>query len=129
NAEILNIRPKEILNGFYPQFSIDKNCYTDYNNDYLESITSDYTSASFNCRQDNDIDKTKPLILSVDWGVFMAGVVSQNLPNKYRTLKQFWVKGDHEEDQEDLINNFADYYDALPNKVVHLYYGHDGNAR
>lgn len=129
NAEILNIRPKEILNGFYPQFSIDKNCYTDFNNDYLESITSHYTSASFDCRQDNDIDKSKPLILSIDWGVFMAGIVSQNLPNKYRALKQFWVKGDHEEDQEDLINNFADYYDALPNKVVHLYYGHDGNAK
>src|SRR5690606_17309943 len=31
--------------------------------------------------------------------------------------------------QEDLINNFSDYYDALPNKVVHLYYGHDGNAK
>lgn len=128
NAEILNIRPKEILNGFYPQFS-DKNKYTDYNNDYLESITADYTAASFDCRQDNDIDKEKPLILSVDWGTFMGAVVSQNLPAKYKVLKQFWIKSDNEEDQEDLIDNFCEYYSSLPNKVVHLYYGHDGNAR
>ena len=37
NAEILNIRPKEILNGFYPQFKAT-HCYTDYDNDYLEVL-------------------------------------------------------------------------------------------
>lgn len=127
NAEILNIRPKEILNGFYSQFKTEKHCYTDYNNDYLESITSSYTSASFNCKQDNDIDKSRPLILSVDWGLFMGAVISQNLPNKYRTLKSIWVEGD--DNEEELINNFCDYYDELPKKMVHLYYGHDGNAK
>ena len=90
NAEILNIRPKEILNGFYPQFKAT-HCYTDYDNDYLEGITTNYTKASFNCNQDNDIDKGRPLILSVDWGTFCAGVVSQKLPNKHRVLKEFWA--------------------------------------
>lgn len=130
NAEILNIRPKEILNGFYPQLKAEKHYYTDYDNDYLESITSNYTKASFNCKQDNDIDKGRPLILSIDWGTFISAVISQKLPNKYRVLKSMWASQSSESrDLEDLINDFVEYYAPLPNKVVHLYYGHDGNAK
>lgn len=130
NAEILNIRPKEILNGFYPQLNPKKHYYIDYDNDYLESITSDYTQASFNCRQDNDIDKTRPLILSIDWGTFTGAVISQDLPTKYRVLKSMWVsQAKEDQDLEDLVDNFAEYYEPLPKKVLHLYYGHDGNAR
>ena len=130
NAEILNIRPKEILNGFYPQFNAKKHCYTDYNNDYLESITADYTTASFNCKQDNDIDKSKPLILSIDWGTFSGAIVSQKLHNKYRVLKEFFAsQSSKAQDEEDLINDFVEYYASLPNRIVHLYYGHDGNAK
>lgn len=125
-AEVLNERPKEILQGFYPQFSKD-NCYIDYDNEYLEGITANYTKASFNCKQDNDIDKLKPLILSIDWGAFCGAVVSQRLPNKYKVIKEFFVK--QPEDEADLINDFNEYYTPLPNKVVHLYYGHDGNAK
>lgn len=126
-AEILNIRPSEILNGFYPQFSIKKHCYTKTNYEYLEGITADYTAASFNCDQDNDIEHTKPLILSIDWGVFLSASVQQKLPNEHRSLKCFWMN--QPKDEEDLINEFCDYYETLPYKVVYLYYGHDGNAR
>ncbi len=127
NAEILNIRPKEILNGFYPQLNAEKHYYTDYDNEYLESITGNYTPASFNCRQDNDIDKGRPLILSIDWGVFLSAVISQQLPNRYRVLKSMWAK--QPQDEEDLVNDFDEYYSSLPSKKVHLYYGHDGNAK
>jgi len=129
NAEILNIRPKEILNGFYPQFK-PHHCYIDYDNDYLEGITSNYTKASFNCLQDKDIDKSKPLILAIDWGAFCGAIVSQKLPNKHRMLKEFWASQSSEaKDAEDLINDFVEYYAPLANKTVHLYYGHDGNAK
>jgi hypothetical protein len=130
NAEILNIRPKEILNGFYPQLKAEKHYYTDYDNEYLEGITGNYTKESFNCNQDNDIQKMRPLILSIDWGTFISAVISQKLPNKYRVLKSMWASQSSEtRDLEDLINNFVEYYAPLPTKVVHLYYGHDGNAR
>jgi hypothetical protein len=126
DAEIDNIRPKEILNGFYPQFT-RKCLYTDYDNDYLISKTENYTAKDFNCLQDNDIVKNKPLILSIDWGVFLSAVVSQNLQTKYRALNSFW------EEQpkiiNDLIDSFCDYYEFLDYKTLHLYYGHDGNQR
>lgn len=130
NAEILNIRPKDILNGFYHHFNAKKHCYTDYNNEYLESITASYTKASFNCRQDNDIDKTKRLILSIDWGTFTGAVVSQKLPNEYRILKSFFAsQSSKSTDLPDLIDDFAEYYESLTNRSIDLYYGHDGNER
>ena len=130
NAEILNIRPKEILNGFYPQLKAKKHYYTDFNNEYLESITANYTKASFNCKQDNDIDKGRSLILSIDWGTFVSAVISQQQPNKYRVLKSMWASQSSEtKDLEDLINDFVEYYAPLTNKTVKLYYGHDGNAK
>ena len=126
NAEILNIRPKEILNGFYPQFT-RKCLYTDYDNDYLISKTESYTTKDFNCLQDNDIVKNKPLILSLDWGVFLSAVVSQNLLAKYRILNSFWEQ--QPKIINDIIDSFCDYYEFLEYKTLHLYYGHDGNAR
>jgi hypothetical protein len=128
-AEILNERPTEILDGFYPQLK-PRHYYVDEENDYLVSITGNYTKASFNCKQDCDIDKSRPLILSIDWGTFSGAIVQQKLPNKHRTLKEFWASQQSEsKDEEDLINDFVDYYAPLPNKTVHLYYGHDGNAK
>ena len=126
NAEIKNIRPTEILDGFYPQFKIEKHCYTNKNNDYLLSLTENYTNASFNCMQDGDIDPTVPLRLSIDWGVFLGAVAGQKFQNEFRTLRTFWVK--QPKDEEDLVNDFCDYYETHPTKVLYLYYGHDGNA-
>lgn len=124
NAEILNIRPNEILNGFYPQFSAD-NLYTDYDTNYQEELIKDYSLKDLNCKQDNDIVNGKPLIFSIDWGLFLSGVVSQDLPNEYRVLKDFYKQ--QPDIIDDLIEDFCDYYEPLYIKKVHLYYGHDGN--
>lgn len=124
NAEILNIRPKEILNGFYPQFN-NENIYSNYDSDYQEELIKAYNVKDLNCKQDKDIVKEKPLILSIDWGLFLSAVVSQNLPNEYICLKEFYKQ--QPEIIDDLINDFCDYYEPLKRKKVHLYYGHDGN--
>jgi hypothetical protein len=124
NAEILNIRPKEILNGFYPQFNQD-NIYTDYDKEYQEELIKSYSLKDLTCKQDNDIIRDKPLILSIDWGLFLCAVVSQNLTKEYRNLKGFHTQ--QPDIIDDLIEKFCDYYGPLTNKKVHLYYGHDGN--
>jgi hypothetical protein len=126
-AEILNIRPAEILDGFYPQFNQATHCYTKYNNDYLIGLTEQpYQKEAFNCLQDADIEPTLPLRLSIDWGVFLGSVTAQKHTKEFRTLNNHWVKG--KKDEEDLINDWCDYYAPHQNKVVYLYYGHDGNA-
>lgn len=69
DAEMLNIRPKEITDGFYAQLTAD-HYYTDYDNGFLEGLPlKDLDGRSFNCKQDLDLQKGKPLIMSVDWGL------------------------------------------------------------
>ena len=86
-----------------------------------------YKRQKFDCRQDADVVKDKPLIISIDWGVFLSMTVSQKLKAKHRQLKSFWVE--QPKIVNDLIDDFCDYYENFPNKIIHLYYGHDGNKR
>ena len=69
NAEMLNIRPKEITDGFYAQLNPDIHYYTDFDNGYLESLPlKNLDGKSFNCKQDRDINPNLPLIISIDYG-------------------------------------------------------------
>lgn len=127
NAEILNIRPAEITNGFYPQLNAKTHYYTSYDYDYLESNTSSYDTMAMDCRIDTDVDKDAPLIISIDWGLFLSAVVSQGNTRKYKTLKSFWV--DQPKDITNLVEDICTYYAYHSTKIIRLYYGHDGNQK
>lgn len=126
NAEILNIRPNEILDGFYPQFDSSKHCYSNERSEYLETLIPNHETERIDCLADGDIIPTMPLRLSIDWGVFVGAITGQKLKDEFRTLKDFYVK--QPKDVEDLIKEWCEYYDPHPTKLVYLYYGHDGNA-
>jgi hypothetical protein len=126
NAEILNERPSEIVNGFYPQISA-KHYYNGSDYEFLEQMTANYSDKSFNCLKDKDLDHNAPLILSIDWGLFLSSVVSQATTNEYTVLNSFYVQGN--DDINDLLDSFCEYYGDYKKKVVRLYYGHDGNRR
>lgn len=128
NAEILNIRPKEITDGFYANLNPAIHYYTDYNNSYLETLGVVARKEHFNCNQDNDIRKHEPLIVSLDWGVFNSAVVSQLQDYEYKVLKSFFVKSPKL--LEDLfIEQLIPYYQPHKEKKIYLYGGHDGNNR
>lgn len=131
NAEILNIRPKTITDGFYPNLS-KRHYYTDFDNNYLEGQIwmpkEKNGGISLTCRQDNDLQRDKPLIVSLDFGVFNSCVVSQFHRDiyEYRVLKSMWVKSPKL--LSDLfLEQFIPYYQDHQEKVIHLYGGHDGN--
>lgn len=126
NAEMENIRPTEITNGFYPQINA-KHYYNGSDYEYLEGITATYTDKSFNCKKDKDLDHSEPLILSIDWGLFLSAVISQGNTKEYKVLNSMYVQGN--DDINDLINSFCEYYEDYKKKVVRLYYGHDGNQK
>ncbi|WP_289659504.1 hypothetical protein [Flavobacterium panacagri] len=128
NAEILNIRPQEIVDGFYGNLNQRKHYYTDYNNSYLETIGVLARSEHFNSLQDNDVRVNEPLIVSVDFGVFNGCVVSQLQDDEYRVLKSFFVKSPKLLDDL-FIEQFIPYYRPHQEKFVYLYGGHDGNNR
>lgn len=128
DAEIKNIRPKFILESFYPQLESSKHYYENFNNTYLESIGVSANKGSFNCKQDADLKKTKPLIIELDWGVFNSMVISQDDGEEWNFLKSLWVKNPKIID--DLIDDeFAPYYSSHSKKVIHLYYDRNGNNR
>lgn len=125
NAEIKNIRMADVVNGFYPQLDPKEHYYEDYNLDYQKSLIKGYTAKDLNCKQDNDLDLERPLILSLDWGLHNPAVVSQAHPDVYKVLNSFYAEGKHAVNK--VIDEFCDYYESFPNKIVRLYYGHDGN--
>lgn len=128
NAEILNIRPKEITNGFYANLIPEKHYYTDFNNSYLIENTSSLKPEHFTCNQDNDIDLNEPLIVSLDFGVFNCCVVSQANDIEYNVLNSFHVKSPKLLDDL-FLEKFIPYYKPHINKTIMLYGGHDGNNR
>lgn len=128
NAEILNIRPQEIVDGFYGNLIPAKHYYTDYNNSYLETIGVIARQEHFNSNQDNDVRTNEPLIMSVDFGVFNCCVVSQVQDDTYKVLKSFFVKSPKLLDDM-FIEQVIPYYRPHQEKFVYLYGGHDGNNR
>lgn len=128
NAEILNIRPQEIVDGFYGNLIPAKHYYTDYNNSYLETIGVIARQEHFNSNQDNDVRTNEPLIMSVDFGVFNCCVVSQVQDDTYKVLKSFFVKSPKLLDDM-FIDQVIPYYRPHQEKFVYLYGGHDGNNR
>jgi hypothetical protein len=131
DAEIRNIRPKKVTNGFYPSLDPKKHYYRyAYDNDYLESLGVKAKKKDFNCRQDTDYMKSKPLIVSIDWGNIMTMTVSQDQGERYRNLKTFHVSSPKIID--DLIDEeFAPYYEdkKKSNNVIEFYYDRNGNNK
>ncbi len=131
NAEMLNIRPKEIKDGFYAQLNPDIHYYTDFDNDgFLTGIPlKDANGQSFDCRQDLDLDPNLPLIMGVDWGANINSmVIAQYKDNTYRVLKSFFVKTPKILDHL-WLEKFLPYYKYHKTKTVKFYYDRQGNSR
>lgn len=129
-AEILNIRPKGVQDGFYAQLK-PKLHYTNnnYNIDILGGVTDEYIPS---CKYDNDIVQGVPLQMNLDFGgKINCMTVSQYLKsiNRINFVKEFFRK--HPDILDDLTQDFIDYYE--PHKascnVVHIYRDKSGAKR
>lgn len=130
NAEMLNIRPKEITDGFYAQLNPDIHYYTNYDNAYLETLDlKKLDGTNFNCKQDADLDPSQPLLISVDWGANINTLtVSQLQGNVYKVLKEFYVKSPKILDHL-FLEEFIPYYASYPAKTIRFYGDRQGNSR
>lgn len=131
DAEILNIRPKKVTNGFYPQLDPKKHYYRDaYDYEYLQSVGVKGTKKDFNCKQDTDYMKSKPMIVTIDWGNIITMSVTQDQGERYRALKTFFVESPMIID--DIIDNeFCPYYEDKKShcNVIEFYFDRNGNNR
>ena len=130
---ILSQHIKNTEGGFYAALNDKVHYYTAYDNSYLNEFRTGYgdidwraaKEQSFNCKQDTDIDVNKPLYIAFDTNININWLVCGQPDydkNELLTLKSFYVK--HPRMLVELCNEFADYYEPLPNKEVVFYYDH-----
>lgn len=120
-TEMLNKRPTSIEGGFYAKLNEEIHGYSySYDNDYLNGLEYDFDKIkSLDSRVDADCVKSQPLRISIDWGSAISSLsVGQLLPKEYRLIKDFYVK--HPKLIKDLADNFCDYYQYHPCKVVNF---------
>jgi hypothetical protein len=129
-AEIENIRPKSVEDGFYPLLS-DDHMYTNFNYDYYDGVLEKKTMPQveiINSKGDRDCDSSKPLEIAVDWGASInCMVVCQQDGDRHNFIKEFYVKSPKILDSL-FTEEFIPYYRHHRKKVVYFYYDRNGNS-
>lgn len=130
NAEILNIRPKGVQDGFYAQLK-PKHYYQDkYNNGLIGiDLTERFTPSS---KYDLDLVKGVPLQMNLDFGgKINCMTISQYLAsqNTVNFIKEFYRK--NPDILDELVQDFIDYYEPHKDScnVIHIYYDRYGNKK
>lgn len=129
DIEILNIKPKKVLGGFYPMFDDKLHTYVDFNNDHLDGIIDNgngYNPNAFeqmNSLQDNDVEHDQLLEISLDYGAWFNGIVTcQESRNVFRYLSAMSIN--ETERFEDLLVKWCMYYRYHRHKTVNFWYDH-----
>lgn len=131
-AEYENIRPTFSSGGFYGLFNEKIHAYSTQHDDYdfYKPNREQLLKQKADCREDGDIVRTRPLIGAVDWGAAInCMVVCQDLRDQgeFRALKDLYVLGDDQKIQDDMAEDFAQYYQYHPIKELYLWYDSTGN--
>lgn len=129
DAEIMNIRPRGVTDGFYAQLDPTRHYYyhkfdtgmllsTDLNSEHVAS-----------CKYDRDLVKGQPLQVNLDFGGNInCATIAQFLKsqNEYRVLKEFVAKKPKK--LNDLVRMIIDYYGPHQesNKTIYLYHDRSG---
>lgn len=116
-TSILCKRIDKVEGMFYESF--DKKLHTYHATD--NSRLNNYKSQKYDCLLDTDIERTKPLAISFDYGALINWlVVSQVQEKTHKTLKSFFTK--NKQRLREVIQLFCEYYEPHPNKLVFYYY-------
>ena len=121
-AEILNIRPKGVQDGFYGQLKAAKHYYQyKYNDKLLGCLDEEFKPS---CKYDNDLVRGVPLQMNLDFGgKINCMTVSQHLKslNTVNFIKEFYRK--HPDILDDVVQDFIDYYEPhkASCKEIHIY--------
>lgn len=124
NAEILNIRPGKVENGFYASLNSSVHYYTSSNASYLDSIG--YTFAldgEIDCRLDDDFIRDMPIDIAFDYGASINCMVcEQEVGDESRYINSFYVKSP--ELVTEVVKLFCKYYAHTNCHEVNYYYDH-----
>lgn len=129
DAEIMNIDPKGVQDGFYGQLKPLHYYQHRYNVDLMGGITDSFTPSS---KYDNDLVRGQPLQMNLDFGgKINCMTISQYLKsqNQINFIKEFYRK--NPDILDELIDDFIAYYEVHKSSCneVHLYYDKYGNNK
>ncbi len=116
---------------FYPLFNIDKHSYELANYSHIDKIGLDKAIGYKNTdsRLDLDCIRTQPLHVSCDANAdFNCMIVSQNVGNTIKCLKEIYVEGD-DGTTKDNAQKFCDYYQHHDNRTLYFSYDSTFKAR
>lgn len=124
NAEIMNIDPVGVQDGFYAQLKPKIHYYKHkYNIDLLGGVTDDYTPS---CKYDTDLVRGVPLQMNLDFGGKINCITVSQYLKTARTptvnfIKEFFKK--HPEILDDVVQEFIDYYEPHKSScnIIHIY--------
>ena len=116
--EVMNKRVRSFGDRFYKSLTEDHFYEEDANYDFIDSLEYNL-SANRDSRWDGDCLPGKAMDLSFDFGNFNCMWVGQEHPGQYRLINTFFAKGDRV--LEDMLEDFTDYYQHKPNKVLNIY--------
>ncbi|RYY69343.1 MAG: hypothetical protein EOO13_09790 [Chitinophagaceae bacterium] len=126
-TEIMNIRPRTIENGFYPNLTDEHEYEHKYTYSFLNSL-QDNAKWDLDSRSDADCFPNKPLDLGMDYGSRICSlVIGQEQGQVFKFIKDMYVKSPGFID--DLVKKFTEYYKYHRCKEVNLYTDHPGNTK
>lgn len=129
NAEVLNMRPRLVLQGYYPALDPARHYYSALDGDYFVHRFADGQPLTADSRADRDCDPNRPLIVDVDPGAAInAVVVKQMAGMELRSLKAMHCLSPMLV-QELFEHQFVPYYQHHRRKVVELFYDRTANNR
>ncbi|HMT28024.1 MAG TPA: hypothetical protein PKD91_01970 [Bacteroidia bacterium] len=127
--EILNKRITAVLNGFY-KINDSVHTYTKYDYSYIDNLDFDPEKLKVHdSRRDGDVLKNRPLDIAIDYGAVINGLVvgQETTQQEFRYLKSLYVK--HPKGLQNLIDDFATYYQHHKDKRVNHWYDQTATGR
>jgi len=128
STQILNIKPRKLEDGFYPDLNEEIHGYFSYNYGFIDQIGFDFSLNNFNdCRKDGDVNPELPFHIALDYNrrIFPL-TVAQDYADEIRRVKDFHVL--YPLKVKDVVDMFCEYYRFHKRKVVYYWYDHTATA-
>lgn len=128
DTQILNIKPRQVEEGFYPDFDEEKHGYFAADNSYLDNLGFDLSAIqSINCLRDADRDNDAPLHITLDYNRRIHPlVVGQVYDDEMRILKG--LHSLYPLKLKDVMKQFNEYYAPHKRRLVYYWYDHTAVA-
>jgi hypothetical protein len=128
-VSVLTKRLEQVENGFYINFSDDRNTYVPDESkgafDYIDNLEIDFTKdrPKKNWKWDGDLETSNALDIALDYNrAISCMVIGQEALREDYVRKFMYVEAPRM--LKDLILDFCEYYQGFPNKDINYYYDH-----